>query len=65
MTARKVLQMPWTLSARTIRAINRGDAVIAAAIEDMKNCGVPQGAIVCILHGHDHQETARMVEGGP
>ena len=60
---KRVVEMPWAMTARSIRAINRGDAVIAAAIEHMKNCGVPQGVIVSILQGHNHQETARMLGG--
>lgn len=44
-----------------LAALEAMDAAIVEAVKAAKECRVPQGLIVSVLHGHDIAETQKMV----
>ncbi|WP_455923287.1 hypothetical protein [Pseudomonas putida] len=49
------------LGPEVAAAVNGLDSAIAQAIDAATAAGIPQGLVVCILHGHAHAETHKMV----
>ncbi|MGX5220247.1 hypothetical protein ACVTMO_16640 [Pseudomonas segetis] len=50
------------VSAQVNDSLNAMCEVMAGAINKAKADGVPQGLIVAILSGYQHEETARMLQ---